>query len=67
VFTQRLEVTIDDEINAGHCDMAVAARLLEDYVRDLSNSQEVTFARRQRHPVWENVVGVFVSFLERQQ
>jgi hypothetical protein len=46
---------------------AVAARLFEDCVRDLSVSEEVTLARWQRLPAREKLAGPFVWILERQQ
>jgi cardiolipin synthase len=57
----------NDEINVGLCDPAVAARLLEDYARDLGESREVTYEAWQRRSMWEKVVGPFVWILERQQ
>jgi cardiolipin synthase len=57
----------NDEINVGLLDSAVAARLLEDYERDLSASEEVTLDQWQRRSIWEKFVGPFVWILERQQ
>jgi cardiolipin synthase len=57
----------NDEVNVAMRDPAVAARLLEDYARDVRDSDEVTLERWQRRPVWEKVVGPFVWILERQQ
>jgi cardiolipin synthase len=57
----------NDEINVAMMDQAVAARLLEDYRRDLQDSEEITLERWQRRPLWEKVVGPFVWILERQQ
>ena len=48
-------------------DPEVAARLLRDYERDLTESEEVTLSGWQRRPLWEKVVGPFVWILERQQ
>jgi hypothetical protein len=45
----------------------VAARLLQDYERDLAVSREMTLERWQRRPLWEKIVGPFVWILERQQ
>ena len=45
----------------------VATRLLEDFVRDVRDSEEVTLERWQRRPLWEKIVGPFVWILERQQ
>jgi cardiolipin synthase len=57
----------NDEVNVAMRDRALAARLLEDYVRDISDSKEITLARWKRRPVWEKIVGPFVWILERQQ
>jgi cardiolipin synthase A/B len=57
----------NDEINVAMLDHQVAARLLEDYERDVADSDEVTLRRWQRRPLWEKVVGPFVWILERQQ
>jgi cardiolipin synthase len=57
----------NDEVNVAMRDPAVAARLLEDYARDVRDSDEVTLERWQRRPVWEKIVGPFVWILERQQ
>ena len=57
----------NDEINVALRDPEVAARLLEDYEQDLRDSDEITYARWQRRPLWEKIVGPFVWILERQQ
>jgi cardiolipin synthase len=57
----------NDEVNVAMRDPAVAARLLDDYARDIRDSDEVTLERWQRRPLWEKVVGPFVWILERQQ
>jgi cardiolipin synthase A/B len=57
----------NDEVNLAMRDPAVAARLLQDYERDLANSTEMTLERWQRRPLWEKIVGPFVWILERQQ
>ena len=44
-----------------------AARLMQDYERDLADSVEVTLDLWRRRPVWEKLVGPFVWILERQQ
>jgi hypothetical protein len=45
----------------------VAARLTEDYERDVADSEEITLARWRRRPLWEKIVGPFIWILERQQ
>jgi cardiolipin synthase A/B len=57
----------NDEVNVAMHDPAVAARLLEDYKRDIAESQEITLERWRRRPLWEKIVGPFVWILERQQ
>jgi cardiolipin synthase len=57
----------NDEINLAMRDPMLAARLLQDYERDLTDSREVTLDQWQRRPLWEKIVGPFVWILERQQ
>jgi cardiolipin synthase len=57
----------NDEVNVAMCDPAVAARLLDDFRRDVQNSDEVTYDVWRRRPLWEKAVGPFVWILERQQ
>ncbi|HZB25426.1 MAG TPA: phospholipase D-like domain-containing protein [Vicinamibacterales bacterium] len=57
----------NDEVNIALRDPAVARRLLEDYQRDLLDSEEITLERWRRRPLWEKIVGPFVWILERQQ
>lgn len=57
----------NDEVNLAMRDRAVAARLLEDFERDLQDSDEVTLERWRRRPLWEKIAGPFVWILERQQ
>jgi len=57
----------NDEDNLAMQDPAVAARLLQDYERDLADSVEVTLDLWRRRPFWEKLVGPFVWILERQQ
>jgi cardiolipin synthase A/B len=57
----------NDEVNVAMRDRGLAARLLEDYARDLADSREITLERWRRRPAWEKFVGPFVWILERQQ
>jgi cardiolipin synthase len=57
----------NDEVNVALQDPAVAARLLQDYERDLQDSDEMKLDRWRRRPLWEKIVGPFVWILERQQ
>ena len=57
----------NDEVNVALRDPQVAGRLLKDYEQDLLDSDEVTYERWTRRPLWEKIVGPFVWILERQQ
>jgi len=57
----------NDEVNLAMRDTGVAARLLQDYERDLASSDEITLDRWRKRPLWEKVVEPFVWILERQQ
>lgn len=57
----------NDEVNLAMRDAAVAARLVDDYQRDVATSDEITLTEWQRRPRWEKILGPFVWILERQQ
>jgi cardiolipin synthase len=57
----------NDEVNVALLDAAVARRLLDDYERDIRDSEEITLETWRRRPLWEQIVGPFVWILERQQ
>jgi cardiolipin synthase len=57
----------NDEVNIALRDRNVAERLLEDFERDVRDSDEVTLEAWRRRPLWEKIVGPFVWILERQQ
>jgi cardiolipin synthase len=57
----------NDEVNLAMRDPALARRLLDDYIRDIAASREMTLERWQRRPLWEKTVGPFIWILERQQ
>jgi cardiolipin synthase len=57
----------NDEINLALQDSDVAARLLQDFERDIADSEEITLERWRARPLWEKVAGPFVWILERQQ
>ena len=57
----------NDEVNVATCDKSVAERLLEDYRRDIDDSDEMTLARWKARPVWEKALDPFTWILERQQ
>ncbi len=57
----------NDEVNVAMRDPAVAARLMQDYARDVADSAPFTLAEWNRRPLWEKIVGPFTWILERQQ
>ena len=57
----------NDEVNVALCDAGVAARLLEDYKRDVADSEEITLESWRRRSMWEKIIGPFIWILERQQ
>jgi len=57
----------NDEVNLAMRDPSVAARLLQDYERDLADSAEMTLAKWERRPLLEKIVSPFVWIAERQQ
>jgi cardiolipin synthase len=57
----------NDEVNLAMLDPTVCSGLLDDYRRDLCDSEEITLEKWRRRPLWEKIVGPFVWILERQQ
>jgi cardiolipin synthase len=57
----------NDEDNLAMLDREVARRLLEDYQRDIDDSEQITLAAWRARPLWEKIVGPFIWILERQQ
>jgi cardiolipin synthase len=57
----------NDEVNVAMRDGAVAARLMDDYARDLRDSVEITLEGWERRPLWEKLLGRVIWILERQQ
>ena len=57
----------NDEVNVAMRDAAVAARLLQDYERDMAPATESRSSAGSAAPLWEKIVGPFVWILERQQ
>jgi cardiolipin synthase A/B len=57
----------NDEVNVAMRDEAIAARLLEDFRRDVAHSDEITPERWRRRPLWEKVLSPVAWILERQQ
>ena len=57
----------NDEVNLAMRDAGVAKRLLDDYVRDMKASAEITLDGWTRRALWEKTVGPFIWILERQQ
>lgn len=58
---------LNDEVNIALVDRTVAARLNQDFERDLALSERVTLAAWMRRSVWERVLAFLGIALERQQ
>jgi cardiolipin synthase len=58
---------INDEVNLAASDLRLAARLAEDFARDLAYSRAVTLAAWKKRPLSERMHESLGSLLERQQ
>jgi cardiolipin synthase len=58
--------SLNDEVNLVLSSDAVAARLLEDFAKDASESQLVTFESWRRRGLLERLAGPIASLLGRQ-
>jgi cardiolipin synthase len=58
---------LNDEVNLAAFDARFAARLEEDFARDLADSRAISYEEWQRRPLLERVQGWFGWMLERQQ
>jgi cardiolipin synthase A/B len=59
--------SINDECNLASCNPDLAARLREDFARDLAESRAVSYREWLRRPIWEKMQESFGWILERQQ
>ena len=58
---------LNDEVNLAMLDPEVAARLDQDFNRDLTRSRQVTYEEWSKRPLTERVYEWFGGMLERQQ
>ena len=58
---------LNDEVNLAAFDSKLAARLEEDFVRDLAESKPVTYRKWMRRPTFERLHELLGWVLERQQ
>jgi cardiolipin synthase len=58
---------LNDEINLATRDAALAARLMEDFAKDLAESSEVSYEEWQRRSIFERMHEWLGQVLERQQ
>ncbi len=58
---------LNDEINLAACDKGLAARLEEDFARDIADSREVTYEEWRRRSIIERANEIIGWVLERQQ
>ena len=57
----------NDEVNVVMRDERIAARMTEDFERDLSHSKEITLDEWRRRSLAEKTIGAVARMLERQQ
>lgn len=58
---------LNDEVNLAACDRDFAARLDQDFSRDLANSREITYQHWSRRSIFERAPELLGWVLERQQ
>src|SRR5579884_234302 len=58
---------LNDEVNLAACDTSFAARLDEDFARDLADSREITYQAWRNRPLTERGPELLGWILERQQ
>jgi cardiolipin synthase A/B len=58
---------LNDEVNMAVMDPSLAARLLEDFDRDLAASRRVDYGEWARRPAGERALAWLGTFLERQE
>ena len=58
---------LNDEVNLAVFDEQFASRLAEDFSRDLTQSQEITYEQWAHRPLWQRGPELFGWIIERQQ
>jgi cardiolipin synthase len=58
---------LNDEVNMGVLDESLAARLAEDFARDIANSKEITYEQWTHRPLLQRAPEILGWVLERQQ
>jgi cardiolipin synthase len=58
---------INDEVNLAARSPELAARLTEDFQKDLSQSRRVTYQEWRQRPIWERAFESVGWFFQRQQ
>ncbi|HEX3320568.1 MAG TPA: phospholipase D-like domain-containing protein [Terriglobales bacterium] len=58
---------LNDEVNLVVCDSTFVGRLQEDFVADISNSEQITYERWRNRNIVERAPELFGWILERQQ
>jgi cardiolipin synthase len=59
--------SLNDEANLASCNPVLAARLREDFARDLAKCRKISYKDWKRRPIWERMHESLGSILERQQ
>jgi cardiolipin synthase len=58
---------LNDEVNVAAFDGEMTARLTQDFMKDLEQSDEVTYEEWKSRPLWERFTEEFGRIIERQQ
>lgn len=58
---------LNDEVNLAAHDAELAARVTEDFLRDRAESEEISYDRWRRRPLWERAYEQVGRLIERQQ
>jgi cardiolipin synthase len=58
---------LNDEVNMAVFDEQFASRLADDFSRDLTQSQQITYEQWAHRPLWQRGPELFGWIIERQQ
>jgi cardiolipin synthase len=58
---------LNDEINVAIVDRSVAARIRDDFARDLDRSERISLQQWEKRSAAERMLGTLLSLLARQQ
>lgn len=58
---------LNDEVNLAAVDGDLAARLIDDFEREKRESRRITYDEWRRRPIWEKLLSLIGSLLQRQE